>query len=549
MNSIVQQAMTDALNYIDSCNTAANDPLENIETPEVSGLESSELSRHDENRSQAKQIANETLDKGLKLLKEANQSALFLKFDDRLDNPSCQPQSATLGSQKRFSLVDYSPTRLLAMSEPAKKAGSKIGSNASKMSERRRLEIQAELMDQKLQMEIEKRERELELEKTRREMERNLERQQIEERLQELQAESEIADLKRKKAFERQQMQLQIEEAEGSIRASSICPSLMSLTLEEDKNSDIKSWLDQGVEDVDKCFSQPKESSREVEYKGESGKPLQTFDHKNVLSRTQGRGTSKSPQRKTTGITFPKTIALLQQGNEKPKPKYDFAKPSFKIKSDIPSFTPAVPVQPPVHFVQTSLPKLKLSEFHGDPLEWPEWSSLFTATIHNAPIDDNAKMSHFKTLVKGKAKAAIAGLGYSRVMYSASWNALVTNFGRPQTIVNAQMKQIHFSPFIKSHDSAAIIKYAQLITTCVNVLKQFRFTGDLYSESVLNSALRKLPPELKTKWFFLAKSKGYYHADLCKFSEWLNEVAYVHDEMTVQFKSQSEKKATLIRKK
>ena len=121
MISIVQQAMTDALNYIDSCNTAANDPFENIETPEVSGLESSELSRHAKNRSQAKQIANETLDKGLKLLKEANQSALFLKFDDRLDNPSCQPQSATLGSQKRFSLVDYSPTRTLAMSEPAKR--------------------------------------------------------------------------------------------------------------------------------------------------------------------------------------------------------------------------------------------------------------------------------------------------------------------------------------------------------------------------------------------------------------------------------------------
>ena len=58
------------------------------------------------------------------------------------------------------------------MSEPAKRAGSKIGSSASKMNERRRLEIQAELMDQKLQMEIEKRERELELENTRRETER-----------------------------------------------------------------------------------------------------------------------------------------------------------------------------------------------------------------------------------------------------------------------------------------------------------------------------------------------------------------------------------------
>ena len=130
-------------------------------------------------------------------------------------------------------------------------------------------------------------------------------------------------------------------------------------------------------------------------------------------------------------------------------------------------------VQQHVHFVLTSLSKLKLSEFHGDPLEWPRWSSLFTATIHNAPIDDNAKVSHLKPLVKGKAKAANAGLGYSGMLYSAEWNALVTNFGRPQTNVDAQMKQIYLSPFIKSHDSTAIKTYAQLITTCVNVLKQY----------------------------------------------------------------------------
>ena len=262
-----------------------------------------------------------------------------------------------------------------------------------------------------------------------------------------------------------------------------------------------------------------------------------------LTSQPQSRGTSKSTPEKSTAINFPKTKPSLQQRNDESKPKHEFANPTFKVENLFPSFTPAVPVQQPVHSVQTRLPKFKLSEFHGDPLEWPEWSGLFTATIHKAPIDDNAKMSHLKTLVKGKAKSAIAGLGYSEIMYTAAWNALVTNFGRPQTIVNAQMKQIHLSPFIKSHDSAAIIKYAQLITTCVNVMKLFGFTGDLYSESVLNSALRKLSPELKTKWFFLAKSKGYFHDDLCEFSEWLNEVAFVHDEMTVQFKFQPEKKS------
>ena len=94
INSVIQQAMSDALNYVDSCNAAANDPLETIETPEVPGVENSEFSKDNEKCSHAlkKSNANETLDKGLKLLKEANQSALILKIGDRLDNSFCEPQ-------------------------------------------------------------------------------------------------------------------------------------------------------------------------------------------------------------------------------------------------------------------------------------------------------------------------------------------------------------------------------------------------------------------------------------------------------------------------
>ena len=105
MNSIVQQAITDALNNIDSCNTAANVPLENIETPEVSGIESSEFSKDDENHNDAikKSNAKETLDKGLNLRYEANQSVLLLKLDGRFDYPSCQSQSTATFSQKKFS--------------------------------------------------------------------------------------------------------------------------------------------------------------------------------------------------------------------------------------------------------------------------------------------------------------------------------------------------------------------------------------------------------------------------------------------------------------
>ena len=63
------------------------------------------------------------------------------------------------------------------------------------------------------------------------------------------------------------------------------------------------------------------------------------------------------------------------------------------------------------YYIRSILPKLKLAEFSGDPLEWPEWSQLFQATVHAANIDDSVKMNHLKTMVTGKAKEAIAGLG------------------------------------------------------------------------------------------------------------------------------------------
>ena len=59
----------------------------------------------------------------------------------------------------------------------------------------------------------------------------------------------------------------------------------------------------------------------------------------------------------------------------------------------------------------SNLPKLKLNNFDGKPLEWPEWSSMFIATVDHRPIPDSEKMSHLKILLTGKARSAIYGMG------------------------------------------------------------------------------------------------------------------------------------------
>ena len=177
------------------------------------------------------------------------------------------------------------------------------------------------------------------------------------------------------------------------------------------------------------------------------------------------------------------------------------------------------------YYIRSSLPKLKLAEFSGEPMEWPEWSQLFQATVHAANQDDSVKMNHLKTMVTGKAKEAIAGLGYTAEMYNVAWNVLVRNFAKPQMVVNAQLKRIYSFPPIKPYDGTALIKFARIVSSCVNVLTQFNYVGDLNSEGVLGSATRKLTLDMKTKWLTYVKQMNLYQPGLAVFSEWLNDIA------------------------
>ena len=73
----------------------------------------------------------------------------------------------------------------------------------------------------------------------------------MELKLEEMQAETELADLRDQSSLKMQEMKLQIEESEGSCNGSTVSPSLMPISIDADKNSDIKSWLDQNSDVVD----------------------------------------------------------------------------------------------------------------------------------------------------------------------------------------------------------------------------------------------------------------------------------------------------------
>ena len=243
LETLLQKPTIEWINYVDPVESSAEASTEKDNVKAVETSDQQTLESENQPNPNASLTAHDKLDRSLKLLKHSNESSLLSQ------QTKSSPRSANLvalGESQRKSIVDFSGMRTFRASEPSQKLGSKVSSDTSKLSERRRLQMEAKLMEQESQMEIEKKRREL-----------TVKRKQQETELDELQAQLEIANLESQKTLRQQQMQLKIEEAEGSIKASSLSVSLMSLGL-TDRNSDIKSRLDQGEKESDEVLLLPK---------------------------------------------------------------------------------------------------------------------------------------------------------------------------------------------------------------------------------------------------------------------------------------------------
>ena len=183
-----------------------------------------------------------------------------------------------------------------------------------------------------------------------------MKRKQQEIELEELHAQLEIANLESQKTLRQQQMQLKIEEAKGSIRASSISGGLMSLPL-TNKNSDTKSWLNQREKESDEVPLLPKTSQDQRDSSRDKALALRNsqsnLERKSTNQPHRSRLMHKELAIKTISLTQklvstnkahstkdftektdvkPKNNVLPPPGfgDLKPKNKVDFAKPAIK---------------------------------------------------------------------------------------------------------------------------------------------------------------------------------------------------------------------------
>ena len=147
------------------------------------------------------------------------------------------------------------------------------------------------------------------------------------------------------------------------------------------------------------------------------------------------------------------------------------------------------------------VPKLKLREFAGDPLEWPEWSGMFQSTVGRSALSNNEKMRSLKALLTGAARRSVQGLGYSGAMFSVAWNTLERKFGQPHLIISAQLSQIQSYPTMRYQDSKILVEFADTVSNFEAVLQQLGYSNDLFSSSKLKIVTGKLPLDMRRNCF------------------------------------------------
>ena len=82
-------------------------------------------------------------------------------------------------------------------------------------------------------------------------------------------------------------------------------------------------------------------------------------------------------------------------------------------------------------------------------------------------------------------------------MYKDALRSLERKFSQPQAVVSSHLDKLNSFPPLKKNNSDNIINYSGCIPSLVGVFKSLSYDSDLKSAALLNTAVQKLPPNMK----------------------------------------------------
>ena len=144
------------------------------------------------------------------------------------------------------------------------------------------------------------------------------------------------------------------------------------------------------------------------------------------------------------------------------------------------------------------MPKLGLSQFAGNPLDWQGFWDQFRVSIHDkSSVNDIDKFNYLKGCLKEEDQATISGLTLSSENYNEATDVLKDRFGNEQVIISA-----HIESLLKIDKTRSVtnIKGLRMLYThvenCIRKLKALKLDTAGYGSLLIPILKDRLPDEI-----------------------------------------------------
>lgn len=154
----------------------------------------------------------------------------------------------------------------------------------------------------------------------------------------------------------------------------------------------------------------------------------------------------------------------------------------------------------PKRSIISSLPKLSLPMFEGDPLQWPHWYGLFKALVHEQGLSDTEKIIYLQSSVKGAAERAVSGMLFDGSMYNQVIKELSNRFDDPGLISKALIRRFLEMPKLQDETPANLRPFVDTLHGLTRTLKTYGHDADLKAAANLEQVTSKLPMSVVERW-------------------------------------------------
>ena len=133
--------------------------------------------------------------------------------------------------------------------------------------------------------------------------------------------------------------------------------------------------------------------------------------------------------------------------------------PSPSLSSLDISIQGSTPRTTQIQDVRVKLPKLELSKFDGDIINWQGFWDQFLIAIHeNDSLADIDKFTYLKSFLSDSALQSINGLSLNATNYKEAIDILHQRYGNKQVLISAHMQKLEKLPRIKSFNDISELR-------------------------------------------------------------------------------------------